>query len=271
MIACLDPNPLVAGKGVKILGDAGVEVVNGLLESQVQIQLAGFLTRMQTGKPKTTLKLGCSLDGNIALKNGESKWITSSDSRKDVQIHRALSGAILTSSNTVIADNPSMTVRQEEWPLAENFATQPLKAVLDKSLSTSPNSKIYQDNSIVFYNQDSAPKNKQQAFIDKGVELIPISLKDDTLGNNLDINEVLIELGKREINDVWIECGAKLAGHLLANKHINTLILYQAPILLGANSINSMGFIINSMQDAVKLHRTEIRQIGCDTKMTYLL
>ena len=274
IIACLDPNPLVSSKGVKILKDAGIEVLTGLLESTVNSQLNGFLTRMQTGKPLVTLKLGCSLDGNIALKNGESKWITSSNSRKDVQVHRALSGAILTSSNTVIADNPSMNVRQEEWPLKEHFANQPLKAVLDKSLNTSPDSKIYQDNAIVFYQPDLAPKNKQQAFIDKGVELIAISLNDSHLDNDLDrgldINEVLIELGKREINDVWVECGAKLAGHLLINKHINTLILYQAPILLGASSINSMGFIIESMQDAVKLNRTEIRQIGCDTKMTYV-
>jgi len=265
VIACLDPNPLVAGKGVKILKDAGIEVVSGLFESKVLAQLDGFLTRMKTGLPKATLKLGCSLDGNIALKNGESKWITSSDSRQDVQVHRALSGAILTTSNTVNADNPSMNVRKEEWPLAESFANQPLKAVLDKSLSTSVDAKIYKDNAIVFYNEDVAPKSNQQAFKDKGIELVSIALKD----NNLHIKEALLELGNREINDVWIECGSKLAGNLLTNNHINTLILYQAPILLGANSINSMGFIINSMQDAVTLNRTELRQIGPDIKMTY--
>jgi len=267
VIACLDPNPLVAGKGIKILETAGIQVVSGLLKSDVNQQLSGFLTRMTHKKPQVTLKLACSLDGNIALKDGESKWITSPDSRKDVQIHRALSGAILTTSQTVIADNPSMTVRQQDWPLEAAFGTQPLKAVLDKSLRTPTSAKIYQDNAIVFYNRAYTSESRIQAFSSANIQLIEIS----TLNGQLNIKEALTELAKLEINDVWVECGAKLAGHLLQSQLINTFIMYQAPLLLGASSINSMGFLIDSMEHAIALHRTDVRQIGPDTKMTYIL
>ncbi|BCE00164.1 bifunctional diaminohydroxyphosphoribosylaminopyrimidine deaminase/5-amino-6-(5-phosphoribosylamino)uracil reductase RibD [Marinicellulosiphila megalodicopiae] len=268
VIACLDSNPQVAGKGVSILQDAGIEVTWGLMAGEVTQQLAGFFSRMQTHKPWVTLKLACSLDGNIALKNGESKWITSSDSRRDVQVHRALSGCILTTSQTVIADNPSMNVRADEWPLEADFALQPLKAVLDASLKTSPTSTIYQNdtsNTLVFFNSNKTTDQRKQAFLDQGIELIETPIKND----QLDIESILIELGKREINDVWVECGATLAGHLIQNQLVDTFIMYQAPILLGANSINSMGFIIDHMPQAIKLQRSDIRQIGADVKMTF--
>ena len=120
-----DPNPLVNGAGARRLREAGVAVESGLLESDAQALNAGFLMRMQRGRPFVRLKSAASLDGGIALANGQSKWITSEEARADVQHWRAQSGAVLSSAATVLADNPRLDVRIET-------PRQPLRVVLDR-------------------------------------------------------------------------------------------------------------------------------------------
>ena len=151
--AMKDPNPLVSGKGFKILRDNGIDVRFGVLEEQAEAINLEFLWRMRNALPYIRLKQAVSLDGNIALGNGASKWITGAQARMDVQICRARSNAILTTSRTVLADDPAMTVRRSELPelVVDNYPMdelrQPDLVVLDSKASVSPKARIFEERS----------------------------------------------------------------------------------------------------------------------------
>jgi diaminohydroxyphosphoribosylaminopyrimidine deaminase/5-amino-6-(5-phosphoribosylamino)uracil reductase len=137
VMASLDPNPLVAGKGQSILQAAGIDTLVGVLEQQARALNKGFLQVMAGGRPYVRLKMAASLDGRTAMASGESKWITGAEARLDVQHWRALSGAVITGINTVLADDPALTVRQlpDDYS-GENHSiekvAQPLRVVLDR-------------------------------------------------------------------------------------------------------------------------------------------
>ena len=137
--AMCDPNPLVAGKGLGILADAGIESAVGLLKENAEELNKGFLKRMRTVRPFVQLKLAMSIDGKTAMANGESKWITGAQARADVQQYRAKASAILSTSQTVLADNPSLNVRWAELPqevqarYAEQHLRQPVRVILDSA------------------------------------------------------------------------------------------------------------------------------------------
>ncbi|MCG8429216.1 MAG: bifunctional diaminohydroxyphosphoribosylaminopyrimidine deaminase/5-amino-6-(5-phosphoribosylamino)uracil reductase RibD, partial [Chromatiales bacterium] len=142
-----DPNPLVAGKGLKQLEEAGVAVASGLMEADAKALNPGFVSRMIRGRPYVRCKLAMSLDGRTAMANGESQWITGPDARRDVQRLRARSDAIMTGIGTVVADNPSMNVRltaEELGVTSGQPVTQPLRVVLDPTLDMSPVSEMLQ-------------------------------------------------------------------------------------------------------------------------------
>ncbi|MBQ5511761.1 MAG: bifunctional diaminohydroxyphosphoribosylaminopyrimidine deaminase/5-amino-6-(5-phosphoribosylamino)uracil reductase RibD, partial [Prevotella sp.] len=147
--AMTDPNPLVSGKGFDILRDAGIEVIVGICEHQARRINVPFLYAMEHEIPYVTQKMGISLDGRIALKNGASKWITSAESRADVQTLRAQHQAILTTAATVIADDPSMNVRTDEFPktvklsVPEEYVVRPLKVIVDKRKVLTLKEKIF--------------------------------------------------------------------------------------------------------------------------------
>ena len=137
VVAMQDPNPLVAGKGITLLEQAGIEVVCGVLEEDARALNTGFITRMLTEKPYVTSKLAMSLDGRTAMVSGESKWITSAQARYDVQTLRAASSAVLTGVDTVLADDPSLNVRMEGIDVE-----QPVRVILDSSLRTPVTAKL---------------------------------------------------------------------------------------------------------------------------------
>ncbi|EKO5201341.1 bifunctional diaminohydroxyphosphoribosylaminopyrimidine deaminase/5-amino-6-(5-phosphoribosylamino)uracil reductase RibD, partial [Vibrio vulnificus] len=145
-----DPNPQVAGRGFAMLREAGIEVLVGLLQAEAEALNPAFIKRMKTGMPFVQLKMAASLDGQTALANGNSQWITSPQARRDVQRFRAQSGAILSTSKTVIADNASLNVRWSELPssvqhaLPQEQLRQPTRVVLDRQAELSPELKLYQ-------------------------------------------------------------------------------------------------------------------------------
>lgn len=193
----------------------------------------GFLKRMRTGFPFIQLKLGASLDGRTAMANGESQWITSPHARRDVQRLRAQSHAILTSSETVLADDPAMTVRWEElnadtqalYP-QENLR-QPLRIIIDSQNRVTPEHRIVQQRKHGL----RAPKEDTREW-PQGVRSITVPEHN----GHLDLVVLMMLLGKQQVNSIWVEAGPTLAGALLQAGLVDELLVYVAPKLLGSDA-----------------------------------
>jgi diaminohydroxyphosphoribosylaminopyrimidine deaminase/5-amino-6-(5-phosphoribosylamino)uracil reductase len=271
--AMVDPNPLVSGKGLAKLQASGIKTEYGLLQTSAEQLNRGFIKRMRTGKPWVTVKLAASLDGKTALNNGLSQWITGPLARQDVQKHRARSCAILSGSGTVAADDPMLNVRYSELNLAEEVLAQkdlrqPLRVLLDgrNQLPTSltclqPFESDLAGNVLLI--NGKASEHKFESHVSQWQA--PFN------GNKLDLDKVMTKLGEMQLNQIWVEAGAKLAGALLQNKLIDELILYQAPKLIGSAGQNLFDMMeIEMMDNVIDLTWTDIRQVGDDVKMTAL-
>jgi diaminohydroxyphosphoribosylaminopyrimidine deaminase/5-amino-6-(5-phosphoribosylamino)uracil reductase len=266
--AMVDPNPLVAGKGLEKLAASGIQVSHGLMQHQAEQLNRGYIKRMAKGMPWITVKLASSLDGKSALANGLSQWITGPLARQDVQRHRAKSCAILSGSGTVLADNPSLNVRYEECGISDDILKQeelrqPLRVILDGrnqlqtelKLFTLPG-KVLTINSRI---NDQLPTHIEQwqaPYQDK----------------KLDLPKVFEHLATLPLNHIWVEAGAKLAGALLQNNLIDELILYQAPKLLGDKGQDLFAIDeLTQMQQAYQLDWHDMRQLGSDLKLSAYL
>ncbi len=264
--AMVDPNPLVAGSGLKTLCDAGVDVSSGLLESAAKALNRGFIKRMQTGQPYITVKLASSLDGKTALNNGLSQWITGPLARQDVQRHRAKSCAILSGSGTVLADNPSLNVRHSELGYASKDISadelrQPTRILLDGRNQLHPDLHLFSLSSPIVIINSQPNSGVFPAHVEQYQAL--------SNGAQLDLHNVMQHLGQLGFNHVWVEAGAKLAGALLQNKLIDELILYQAPKLLGDKGRDLFAVDeLTQMQQAFALEWQDVRQVGPDLKLT---
>lgn len=237
VIAMLDPNPLVAGKGVAILQQAGISVEHGLLTAEARALNPGFLSRMERQRPYLYLKMAASLDGRTALANGQSQWLTSDAARADVQLWRAQVSAILSTASTVLADAARLTVRQSSdasaeliRPLADGSLRQPLRVILDRQQRLTGSEPLFHQGGPVLlcYAADAAPR--KLAVTRVTVEQLPLALSAD---GQLDLAQLLTLLSARQINSLWTEAGAILAGSLLTAGLVDELLLYQAPLLLG--------------------------------------
>lgn len=263
--AMQDPNPQVAGRGIKILQDAGIEVQVGLLEADSMALNPAFIKQMQTGMPFVQLKLAASLDGKTALKNGVSQWITSPEARKDVQSFRARAGAVLSTSKTVIDDNASLNVRWDDLPKAiqnsypQEDLRQPIRAILDKGLALTKRLKLFQaDGEIV-----------QISAYDSESNSAPTGLSVVLKEAQLDLEMVLKQLNKQhQVNHIWVEAGATLAASFITQNLVDELIIYLAPKLMGTDGrglINMLG--LESMEQAINLDIKDIRMVGSDIRV----
>lgn len=258
--AMQDPHDKVAGKGLQVLADAGIVVDVGLLETQAQQLNVGFIKRMQHGLPFVRVKMAMSVDGRTAMASGESKWITSSAARDDVQYWRAQSSAMLTGIGTVLTDNPSLTVRSANHVAAQ----QPLRVILDSELQISPEAKIlHQSGDVLIFTQYKNTK--------KIAELERNGIKVKCIGNSehgLDLQQLLKHLASLEVNEVMVEAGATLAGSFISAGLVDELIIYMAPVLMGnqARGLFNLPFIEN-MNQKIHLNIKEIRQIDEDIRI----
>ena len=249
--AVQDANPQVAGRGLSILRDAGIEVECGLLAQQAREMNLGFFKRMETGMPWVRMKVAASLDGITALANGDSQWITADEARQDGHLWRARADAILTGIGTVIADDPQMNVRGVNTP------KQPLKIVVDSNLRISPEVKLLQNGAtiIVCANHHIERQNSLQK---NGVEIL--CLPDDA--GKVDLPELLLELGRRQINELHVEAGAKLNGALIEQNCVDELLIYLAPKLLGEGVGLFALSELSKVDHARKVVFHEVVQIG---------
>jgi diaminohydroxyphosphoribosylaminopyrimidine deaminase / 5-amino-6-(5-phosphoribosylamino)uracil reductase len=255
--AMQDPNPQVAGSGLAHLQAHGIETASGLMQAQAIELNPGFISRMTRQKPFVRCKIAASLDGKTALSNGVSQWISSEPARLDVQYWRASSCAILTGIGTVLADNPSMTVRD----IAINH--QPLKVIVDSQLQTPINSKILQGGNVLIAFASDA-QNKSAELFKAGAELLCIPNVD----GKVCLNTLLSHLAAREINEVLCEAGEGLNGALLAQNLIDELLIYYAPKLMGSAAKNMFDMpALTAMHQSIDLQILDMRQIGVDIRL----
>ena len=266
-VAMQDPNPLVAGLGNKKLQDEKIEVLVGLMQKEAEALNIGFIKRMQLKMPYVRSKVAASLDGKTALNNGKSQWITSPASRNDVQHWRAQSCAMLTGIGTVLADDPSMTVR------LENIQRQPIRVIVDSQLQISPNAKILQktsenDRIIVAYAEKSTEHDaKKLAFETSGVELwcLPLVCLEKP---QVDLTALLKALARDGVNEILVEAGQTLNGALLSQGLIDELILYYAPKLMGHDAQGMFAMPpLTEMTQAISLQLLDVRQVGTDMRI----
>lgn len=268
--AMCDPNPQVAGKGLQILSDAGIQSAVGLLEENAEQLNKGFLKRMRTGKPFVQLKLAMSIDGKTAMASGESKWITGAQARADVQQYRAKASAILSTSQTVLADDPSLNVRWEELPpdvkadYPQEKLRQPVRVILDSSHKVRSDFKVFLTESPVWLvGEDDYSLTDFPLFTDY--------LKLDRNQGETRLQALMAELGKRQINTLWVEAGATLAGALIAENLVDELIIYMAPKLLG-DQARDLCHLPNLTQlaDAPLWQLQSCEPVGDDLKLIYI-
>ena len=257
-IAMTDPNPRVSGSGIDKLQLAGIEVTVGILEQQAEVLNIGFCKRMRMGIPYVRSKMAMSIDGRTAMASGESKWITGSAARQDVQKLRARSSAILTGIGTVLADDPALTVRPGAWYPVQTIR-QPKCIVVDSLLRISHGAKIFKDNAKVLIATTVANKTFQNA------ELCCLPAKK----NRVDLGALMDELARREINEIMVEAGSELNGALLAAGLIDELIIYMAPKIMGDGAKGLFHLpALSTMAQNVDLQITDIRAVGCDWRIT---
>lgn len=253
IVACPDPNPLVAGKGVQILKDAGIEVEVGICEQQAEKLNFGFLKAMANGMPYVRLKIASSLDGRTAMASGESKWITGLEARQDVQHWRAISGVVITGIETVLADDCLLNVRQLNDVEDINHIVQPKRLVLDRQGRLPVNAKILQQPDTVMV---MGPFRQELA--DLGVLQFAVQpLKDllQTLST------------QHQIYDVLVEAGATLSTAFLQQQLVDEMISYVAPTFLGQAARAMFSAEFSRMAEQLRFKLMEVTQFGDDVRL----
>ena len=251
-----DPNPMVSGQSREILESAAISVTSGVLSQEIKDLNIGFYKRMKIGLPYIRTKIAASIDGKTALTNGNSKWISSKQSRDDVQLWRARSCAIVTSINTIIADNPSLNVRINDF----SDKDQPLRVILDSQLRIKSQYKILKPpGDVIVY-------SIKQAHNDPIFEGMFENMEESN--GHISLASVFRDLAKKEINEVMFECGGILNGTLLKQNLIDEIIIYLAPCILGDQAKNMFKLQeISVMSDRYNFDLIHVDRIGEDVRI----
>ena len=255
--AMQDPNPQVSGRGLALLRNAGIVTDCGVLGSEAQELNIGFVSRMTRGRPWLRLKLATSLDGKTALENGASQWITGPEARQDGHRFRARACAILSGIGTVRDDDPLLNVRGVETE------RQPLKVVLDSRLELPLNAKLLEGGGVlVACAIDDAARSA--ALRQRGAEVLCLPNPE----GKVDLPELMMELGRRGINEVHVEGGSRLNGALLVAGLVDEFLIYLAPCLIGhaARGIFDMP-ALESLAGKAQLAIHDLRMLGPDVRI----
>ena len=272
VVALLDPNPKVAGKGVAILRDAGIEVKVGVLEEEARRLNEVFLHWITTGLPFTVLKTAMTLDGKIATATGDSQWITNEASRLRVHEMRDRSDAILVGIGTELHDDPSLTTRLPGVP-----GKNPIRIIVDSQARTPLDAHVVTDGAAktIVATTEAAPKERVEALQSAGVEVLacgsgPVEVLACGSGPEVNLRVLMQELGKREITSVFVEGGGSIAFSLLAASLVDKVHAFVAPKIVGGadakTPVEGAGF--QKLADAVELTGLTAETIGGDVLLT---
>jgi len=256
VIGCIDPDPRVSGQGIAILKRAKIDVTTGVLEDEALRVNEGFITRTTLGRPLGILKLAMSMDGRIAAASGDSRWISSRESRELVHRWRRECDAIMVGAGTVIADDPRLTARVAG-------RRDPVRVVIDAQLRTAPTARVYRQRSSAVTILVTTPANLSRArerFERRGVEVIAVA----THNGIIELDRLMLEFGHRGWCRVLIEGGANLAGAALSASIVDRVAFFVAPKILGAGLPAIEGMKSRNMRDALALTELSARPVGED-------
>ncbi|MCJ8011137.1 bifunctional diaminohydroxyphosphoribosylaminopyrimidine deaminase/5-amino-6-(5-phosphoribosylamino)uracil reductase RibD [Paenibacillus sp. KQZ6P-2] len=256
VVACEDPNPVVAGTGIERLRQSGIEVKVGVLRERATLQNEKFAKYITTGMPFVTIKTASTLDGKIATDTGDSKWISNEQARLQVHSMRHRHQAIMVGVGTILADDPVLTTRHEGVE-----GQQPIRIVVDSRLRISPEARIFKEGAsqVILLTTSEVDPSRIELLKEAGATVLPCGD-----GPQVDLKVALQELGRMEIGSVLVEGGGTLNGALLKERLVDRITLYLAPkIVGGAGAPDSFNFEgIHRMADAVRLDSLEMERVG---------
>lgn len=265
--AMTDPHPGNCGEGLEKLRAAGMEVIGPVLEESARTLNPGHVRRFEAGMPYVRAKLAMSLDGKTALASGASQWITGSAARQDVQRLRARSSAIVTGVDTVIADNPSLTVRAGE--LGGDDSTAALAAAIHRPIIVLDTALRIPSAAGLLANPMTRIACAPEAAAASSRGDVQTLVVQRGQSGHLDLADLLRQLAAQDCNEVLFECGATLAGSLVAAGLVDELVIYIAPRLMGANARSLLNLpAIDTMGDLVELEISDVRSVGQDLRIT---
>ena len=264
-LAMTDPNPLVSGKGTDKLDREGIRVYVGEYEQEAKEINESYLKFITTGMPFITAKFAISLDGKIATRSGDSKWISGEEARKYVHYLRYTSDAVMTGVNTVLADDPRLTAR-----FGSNGGTakkQPLRVIVDTQGRTPPTAHVFNKPGNVLMAVGSSLKTKaKEIYNQAGAELLEMPEADGMI----DLSNLLRTLSKRQITSVLVEGGGSVLGSLFDNKLVDKVIAFIAPVIIGGAEAKTAvaGNGVERMADALRLERIHVERFGEDVMLS---
>lgn len=268
VIAMRDPNPLVAGRSITKMQQAGIEVRSGILAEEALALNPGFISRMVTKRPWLRSKIACSMDAKVALADGESKWITAAAARADGQHWRARSCVVLTGIGTVLADDPLLNVRAVETP------RQPIRAVIDRRFIIDEKAALFNGDPVWLFVEDraltAAEQQKEARLVqEKNARLIKIPLSDrHGASDALDLRAVMAYLADNEINEVHLEAGPRLNAAFLEANLMDEVLMYMAPKIIGPGREAFALSPLQRLSEAKQMVFFEQQLVGTDIRLS---
>ena len=257
--AMADPNPNVPGGGQSRLQEAGLKTVAGEREQEARKVVEAYLKFVTTGLPFVTAKFAMSLDGKIATRTGDSRWITGPEARRYAHVLRATHDAIMVGINTVLADDPRLTARHDEGTA---LSEQPLRIVVDSRGRTPDDARLLDEPGQTIVAVARADSSKRSRLLDRGVDVEELPAEDGLV----DLSALLGRLGRREITSVLVEGGGALLGSLFDLRLVDKVVAFVAPAIVGGSGAPApvAGAGVERIAEAVRLSRVETQQLGPD-------